>query len=48
MSTTTRLAAFALLLAVMVGSGALLGRAVGPIDVGGSTDRHHDVGHATP
>ena len=38
----TRLVAFALVLAVMVGLGAAVGSAVGPIDVGGADD--HDPG----
>lgn len=36
MSPAARLAAFALLLAVMVGLGAAVGSAVGPIGVGGA------------
>lgn len=38
MSTGVRLTAFAVLLAVMVLVGALVGRAVGPIDTGGGHD----------
>lgn len=46
MSTSLRLAAFALLLAAMVGGGALLGGAVGPIDVGGTAEpTHHPSSH---
>lgn len=36
MSAATKLAAFALVLAVMVGLGAAVGSAVGPIGVGGA------------
>lgn len=58
MSPAARLAAFALFLAVMVGLGAAVGSAVGPIDVGGA-DGHettvvdtlvegHDLHEADP
>lgn len=48
MSTPLRLAAFVVLLVVMVGGGALVGAAVGPIDVGGERPTHHPTSHPSP
>jgi hypothetical protein len=42
MSPGTKLAAFALVLAAALGTGAAVGAAVGPIDVGGRAE-HSDV-----
>lgn len=48
MSAGVRLAGFVIVLAVMVGGGALVGRAVGPIDVGGPSVDRHGQEHGTP
>lgn len=48
MSAGTRLAGFALVLVLMVGGGALVGRAVGPIDVGGPSAGPHGQEHSRP
>lgn len=44
MNAGTKLAGFALVLAAMVGGGAAVGAAVGPIEV--DTSGEHDSGHA--
>jgi hypothetical protein len=41
MSVPVKLVAFALVLAILFGAGAALGDAVGPIDIGNSSDRPH-------
>lgn len=46
MNTGARLAAYGVLLVAVLGGGAALGAAVGPVDVdAGPTDGDHDVGH---
>jgi hypothetical protein len=47
MSTTSRLTAFALVLALAFGVGAALGAVAGPIDVGGGDHGRGDEPHQT-
>lgn len=43
MNAGAKLAAYSLVLAGMVGAGAALGAAVGPLDTGGGAHGEHDV-----